>query len=411
MAIVQTIAGVPGQTQLGPEAPVPTAYDAPASLAGVVAGALLAGTEQGREFVYVISVNGTDISRTLNPLLISLTLHLYQSGAANCLEIELDDSNGQLAIPPMGASISASIGWNDGSGVAAVFEGTVSDASAGGAGTILSTGSRSKGRVLQIISMSIDVNGPVKTTQEAHADDKTFQQVAAQWGAVAGLAVKVDEAIGSTMRPYWSIANESFLAWGTRIAQELGASFQIMGNVASFVGLNSPLSPSGSSLTGVRAVWGDNLIAWSITPILGRPGYASFKSRFYSMVDSTWNVINQPGLGNFIQSTAELVDRFKAASQGNAQNVASANAAAAQGAQGLADWVIIDGAPEAQPQSQCTVSGIRDGVDGTFTVYSVMHRATRRQGFTTELQLSNPSGTAGAQQPPSAQTPATFGPE
>ena len=42
-----------------------------------------------------------------------------------------------------------------------------------------------------------------------------------------------------------------------------------------------------------------------------------------------------------------------------------------------------------------TVSGIRDGVDGTYLISGVMHSLNRHSGFLTHLELKHPAGAAG----------------
>ncbi|RYB05729.1 hypothetical protein [Lichenibacterium ramalinae] len=41
------------------------------------------------------------------------------------------------------------------------------------------------------------------------------------------------------------------------------------------------------------------------------------------------------------------------------------------------------------------VSGIRDGVDGTYLISGVTHSLSRHSGFITHLELERPAGAAG----------------
>ncbi len=81
---------------------------------------------------------------------------------------------------------------------------------------------------------SADMTSKVKGHRSAHKDKAKFGDVAQEWGQKAGLSdVKVDASLASIERPYWSMANESFMAWGDRIRRELGATFKIFGTTAS----------------------------------------------------------------------------------------------------------------------------------------------------------------------------------
>lgn len=60
---------------------------------------------------YTIRVNGNDLHQVLNQRLISLTLHDQRGFEVDQLDIVLDDSDGQLAIPPRGAKLTLALGW------------------------------------------------------------------------------------------------------------------------------------------------------------------------------------------------------------------------------------------------------------------------------------------------------------
>jgi phage protein D len=62
---------------------------------------------------YRITVNGRNITPTLNGLLISLTLTDERSEKADQLDITLDDSDGKLALPPRGAIVEVWLGFKD----------------------------------------------------------------------------------------------------------------------------------------------------------------------------------------------------------------------------------------------------------------------------------------------------------
>src|ERR1700743_1388945 len=75
-----------------------------------------------RTAIYSISVDGNDVSSAFDPVLISMTISQTDGGSADSLDLELDDSNGQIELPRVGASISASLGWSD-TGSVTSFEG------------------------------------------------------------------------------------------------------------------------------------------------------------------------------------------------------------------------------------------------------------------------------------------------
>ncbi len=366
-----------------------------------------------RTAVYEISVDGTDISTAINPLLISLTLTFDDENNADELHLALNDTGGQIVLPRVGANVTASVGWADDSAPAS-FQGMVDEVAGGSsAGThngekhrygkavqaledgVHAAGSRSKGRVLTIVAKSADMRGKAKERKQAHLDNGSFADAAQQFAGKAGLTAKVDAALSAVQRTYWSMANESFMEWGTRLAREIGATFKIFGTVAVFVSRKGGASVSGQALDGVQAAWGVNLLEWDIAPILSRASYDAFKTRYYDPQQAQWSTGDgQGGIGSDAAAVTHT-SKFAAAASDHATQQSDANGAESARESGGGDFVTIDGEPAAQPATSCIVSGIRPGVDGTYLISAVTHMLSRGSGFTTQLTLKQPSGGAG----------------
>jgi hypothetical protein len=338
---------------------------------------------------YQISVDGVDVSSAFAPLLISLTIVDSDGGKADTCEIELDDSGGQIALPAPGASIEARLWWAEpppgvGSG-AAQFTGVTDEPK--------SKGSRKRGRTLSISAKSADLKGKGKHKNSKHLDNQSFGAVAQQWGSAAGYQVTVDSSLASVQRDYWLLANESFLSWGRRIADELGATFKTAFPKAAFVPVDSGDSASGASLAQVTATAGVNLIEWDIAPTLSRGIYGNAKVRWYDHTKAQWNVASA-AIGDE-GAEADLTDTFKAADEGRATSRAKGRAAKAKRKKGAADSVEIEGDPAAMSQANLDVVGARPGVDGAYRIKTATHKVVRRGGWTTHCALDQPQGSAG----------------
>jgi len=64
-----------------------------------------------------VTLDGMDLTDRIRPRLITLRLSERRGGDADQLEITLDDSDGRLAMPREGATLSVQLGWSAGSGV------------------------------------------------------------------------------------------------------------------------------------------------------------------------------------------------------------------------------------------------------------------------------------------------------
>lgn len=380
-----------------------------------------------RKPVYSITVDGNTIDSVLAPILISISIKSDDESSADELTLEIDDTEGQVELPRMGADVTAAIGYEDDDlpveeqGTVVSFQGTVDEAHSGGkgksgaqagghhggkhgggaehGGPVHASGSRSKGRTLTITAKSIDMTSKVKGRRSAHKDNATFGDVAREWGQKAGLSdVKVDASLASIKRRYWAMSNESFPAWGARIAHELGATFKVFNTVGVFVSRKGGSSASGQALTPVDAIWSTdpaspgNLIEWSASPVLSRPDHASFKTRWYDPKAAAHQTETSDGGSS---GEATHFHHYKHATQDAAKGQCDSNKDECEREKGGCDGITIDGAPDAQVGAPCNVSGIRDGVDGTYLITSVTHSLSRHSGFLTKLGLKQPTSGAG----------------
>lgn len=338
---------------------------------------------------YSISVGGNDVTAMFNPVLISLSITDGDGGKADTLDIELDDRDGQIALPAPGSAIEAMLWWEEpppwASGAAAQFIGTTDEPK--------SKGSRSEGRILSISAKSADLKGKGKHKNSKHKDQAKFGDVAQEWGQAAGYQVSVDSSLASVQRDFWLMANESFLSWGRRIAHEIGATFKTAHPKAVFVPRNSGASASGGALSGVSAVWGQNLISWEVAPKLSRGLYANAKTRWYDHTKAQWNEESTPIGAQGAE--ADIRETFKAASQDRAKNRADANADDSARKQGTGT-VTIDGDAAAQAQAMLTIVGARAGVDGDYRIKQSTQQYSREQGWTTSCEIEQPQGAAGS---------------
>ena len=234
------------------------------------------------------------------------------------------------------------------------------------------------------------MKGKGKQKLQKHYDNTTFGEVAKDLGQKAGYQVSVDQALASIQRDYWVIAHESFLSWGRRIADELGATFKCAFPKAVFVPRNSGMSATGQPLGVVNAVVGLNVLGWDITPVASRAVYQNSKMRVYDYTKAAWSFA-QTSIG---EGEADLHETFKAPDEDRAKNRAGANGNSAERKQG-GGRIYLDGEPGAQAQALVSLSGARPGVDGLYRIKTARHTYTRHGGWTTVCEVEQPSGSAG----------------
>jgi phage protein D len=331
--------------------------------------------------IYSVVVAGQDISTALNPILLNLSVSLKSGGSSDTASLTIDDTGGRVILPGKGDPITIKLGWQD-KGIGTVFAGTVDEVNA--------EGGRS-GRTLSISAKGVDTNGKAKQGQRRHFDNATVKDALSAAGQTAGVDVKVDPSFASITRPYIALDDESFLAFGERLARELGGTFKIVGTTAVLAKRNGGVAPSGAALPTITAAWGDNLHEYSIKPLLGRPVEKTTLSRWYDSKSAAWK--SKTAETGTDGATTTKPSIFTEADEDRATEQSSSDAVESDRKSGEGS-ATIEGDINAQPEGNCIVSNCRDGVDGTYRIDSVDHSYSR-SGFTTSLQLRQPKGSAG----------------
>lgn len=333
---------------------------------------------------FAVSIGGTDITGRIKDDVISIRIRRASGATADTAEIVLDDAYGHIVMPKPGAKVSISLGWESGP-FAVVFDGFVDDSP-------LSSCARGEGRLLTVKAKSADARTKIKQAEEKHKDDTSLSSVMTEWAQDAGLAgVRVDDALGNIRRPYWSMNRESFIAWGQRIAREVGGTFKIMGDQAVLVKRSGGTSASGRPLAAIVAAWGVNLIEWQLSPFRARPPHQQFEVTWYDRDEAKHK--RQRVQADAQNTEAGALDRFSMQDQDAADNRAGSNGIEGDRESGGGS-VTIDGEPAAEPEAPCLISGARPGIDGTYRIDAVEDFYDRAGGYVTTLELKQPAASA-----------------
>lgn len=331
-----------------------------------------------RKALFDVAIDGQSIAARLSPVLTSITVEDQAGTHSDTASIDLNDAGGLIAFPKAGAPITVALGW-EGAGLREVFAGTVDE--------VRSAGGRSSGLTLSISAKGFDSTGKAKQGQERHFDEKSVKDIISSAASDAGLSVEVDPQIASIVIPYIDMRGESLLHFGQRLARMVGASFRVQGKRAVMARRASDYTPT------IRAVYGENLHGWDITPVVGRAKFKKAKARYYDKaegkVKEVETEIDTSGL-----TDAEFYRRELAADKGEAERAVKADAAVSQERAGIGS-VTIEGAPDAIPDGLCQIVGARPGIDGSYRIKGVSHSYTRGGGFVTRLELAQPQGGAG----------------
>ncbi|MGQ0905221.1 contractile injection system protein, VgrG/Pvc8 family [Acinetobacter baumannii] len=179
--------------------------------------------------IYRLEVDGNDISPLVVDRLISLSIKDNRGLVVDSVDIDLDDSDGQLEIPPEGAIIQVWIGWSN--------SGLVDK----GKYKVESVTHRGAPDVLSISAFSNDVSEGLKQKRERSFNNKTIQVIFETVGAEYALKTIVHNTLANRVISYIA-QNESDANLITRIADEYDA-------IATVKNVHLILLPRGNSQT------------------------------------------------------------------------------------------------------------------------------------------------------------------
>lgn len=157
---------------------------------------------------YRITVAGRDITGTLRGRLISLTLTDNRGAEADQLDLVLDDTDGQLQIPPHGADLRVAIGWSD---TGLVDKGTY---------TVDETVHAGAPDTLTIRARSAVLSAGLAKKKERSWHRTTLGDIARKIAGEHGLTPRVAEPLDAIEIRHIDQGNESDLNLLTRLAEQ-----------------------------------------------------------------------------------------------------------------------------------------------------------------------------------------------
>ena len=345
---------------------------------------------------YQVLVDGKDISATIRPRLMSMTITDNRGFTADTIEITLDDSDGQLDMPRRGATLHALIGWQ---GSALVDKGTykIDEVEHNGAPDVLT-----------IRGKSADLRGSLNKLRQTSYHQQTVGSIVDTIAQRHGLTPACAERFKGMLIDHIDQQNESDPAFLTRLAGQCGALTTIKSGRLLFIGQGKGLTASGKPLpsvtitrqdgdqhqfsvadrdayTGVTAYWQDNKAAEKKKIEVKRKKKAKPKQERPLPPGVVVNKKENELLVGSSENVKEL--RHVYASQANAMRAARAEWEKLQ--RGVADFQITLalGRPELYPEQPTTVRGFKPQIDeADWLLTQVVHDLTN-QGYTNRLQL------------------------
>ena len=328
-----------------------------------------------------VVIGGQDYSDRWNPMLTAIEVEDRAGQDSDSANLTFDNNGGQILFPEKGTPLKIYLRSD------LSFDG-FTDAPR-------SSGARGQGRLFTVSCKSLDPKGKAKQKLDFHKDDASLKDFLEDAAKRAGLkGIKIDETLGAIKRPYWTPGGRSLMQLGQQLADELGATFKIRGDQAAFVKRGDGKSAGGQSLPTIRAVWGDNLIAWDISPNMGQAQHGKARVRWFDRKEARFREEDVEIRSGDNAPSAMDLGRFTAADADAAKDGGKGKKTKDERDAG-GGTVRIDCDPGAKAEGTLVLVGADPGVDGTYRIESASHKLSRSGGSETSLSVKQPTGDAG----------------
>lgn len=328
---------------------------------------MAAPASQHRQVQYHLVVNGRDISATVRPLLQRLQLRESRGEEADQLDITLDDSQGNLALPTAGATIALQLGFAQ-AGMADKGTFTVDEIEHSGAPDVVSLRCR-----------SAELGNTLRQRASQSWHGATLGQIVRDIAAKNKLQANVDATLASTPVQHIDQTNESDVHFLTRLGRLHDAVATVKKGRLVFLPIGSTKNASGAQLQAITLTRADG----------DRHRFHLAARDSYTGVRAYWN---DPGAAKKKAVIAGTEENLKTLRDSYATEDAATAAARAElgriqrGAATLEITLAI-GQPSLMVQTPVNVSGFKPEIDGTDWLCKTVEHSLDDNGLTTRLEL------------------------
>ncbi|EPN8813240.1 phage late control D family protein [Yersinia enterocolitica] len=185
---------------------------------------------------FMLTLGGHDITANLSSRLISLTMTDNRGFEADQLDIELDDSDGLVAMPVRGAVLSLFLGWQ---GAALISKGQF---------TVDEIEHRGAPDILTIRARSADFRGSLNSRREASYHDTILGAVVKQIAQRNKLVASLARDLAEINIPHIDQSQESDIKFLTRLAERNGAEVSVKAGKLLFLKAGRGVTASGKPI-------------------------------------------------------------------------------------------------------------------------------------------------------------------
>ncbi|MGQ2387034.1 MULTISPECIES: contractile injection system protein, VgrG/Pvc8 family [Acinetobacter] len=318
--------------------------------------------------IYRLEVDGNDISPLVIDRLMSLTLKDNRGLVVDSVDLELDDSDGQLEIPSEGAIIQVWLGWSN--------SGLVDK----GKYKVESVTHRGAPDVLTITAFSNDVSEGLKQKRERAWSNLTLQQIFQSIGESYNLKVIIHEKFASENIKYIA-QNESDANLITRIADEHDAIATVKNGHLILLPRGASQTASGLTLPTAMIYRADG-DSHSYTTGTGTDRISAVKAYYYDTNKSKKLYVV---IGDNEDNLKEI--RYVHRDKKTAELAAQAEYNRCKRSSQKLSYTFAFGQPNLIPEQEFIFSGLKPQIDDIIWLGTNVTHTLNDSGYTTSVEL------------------------
>jgi phage protein D len=321
---------------------------------------------------FAVTVDGQDITQRIGDRLLSLTILDSAGLQADTVEIELDDRDAAIALPPSGAVLDVSLGY-DGANVP-MGRFVASEIELWGPPSTMT-----------IRAEAAHLGGELKSEKTRAWDGMTIGEIVATIAADHGLEAMTPEPLASFRYEQLDQQDESDVQFLGRMAEDHDALATVKARTLLFMRRGENRSASGVPIPPV-VIRRDGPIEYRVLRS-ARTVYGSVEARWRDRAAGA-DKVERAGKGEPVKRLRQTFP--------NAEEAKAAAAAKLEEGQRTAETitVLVTGNPLIGAEGVIEAVGFRPGMDGTWSITSVEHSLTGG-GYQTTIEGEPPNARAG----------------
>lgn len=318
--------------------------------------------------IFKVEVDGIDISTKISNRIISLNIKDNRGLEVDSVDLELDDSDGKLSIPPTGAIIQIWLGWSN---TGLINKGTYK---------VESTAHRGAPDVLSITAFANDISEGLIQKRERAWTELTIFQIFGTIGDLYNLKVIIHEKFASKIIKYIA-QNESDANLITRIADENDAIATVKNGHLILLPRGASQTVSGLDLPRVTLTrnMGDQ---HSYTTGTGTDKITGVKAFYYEINKSKKGHVV---VGDNQDNLKEL--RFVHRDKEAAEQAANAEYNRCKRGAKQLSFTLALGDPSLIPEQEYEFIGLKSEIDELVWLATNLTHSLSDQGLTTSIEL------------------------